>query len=189
MNNSWEKKKKESQLQGEPEKRSSSIEAPAPRNVWIFTVCHESAPRERGKVEERDRRWDREEERRAEKQESNSDFTPAHAERARCGNGDICSVPVVVCLADGPQWWPLEERQAKVTIETSELNCCYMHTHTHTRTILWVYYKNLSFFAQKWTLHRHLHLFLSLLPFPPMLVYFIPFVIPSISRPLPFPGC
>lgn len=37
------------------------------------------------------------------KQESNSNFTPTHAERAQCGNGDICSVPVAVCLADGPR--------------------------------------------------------------------------------------
>lgn len=69
----------------------------------MFTGCHESVPRERGNVEERDRAVGREEETRAEKQESNSDFTLARVARARCGNGDICSVPVVVCLADGPQ--------------------------------------------------------------------------------------
>lgn len=37
------------------------------------------------------------------KQESNSNFTLTHAERAQCGNGDICSVPVAVRLADGPR--------------------------------------------------------------------------------------
>lgn len=128
MNNSWEKKKKKANYRG------SQKNDPRRSKRRLLNTCEysQAATREGQRGGERQGGGIKKKKKRAEKQESNSDFTLAHAERARCGNGDICSLPVVV-----PGWWPTVMAFRGATgqscyEETSELNCFYMHTHIHT---------------------------------------------------------
>lgn len=76
--------------------RGSQKNDPRRSKRQLLNTCEysQAATREGQRGGERQGGGIKKKKKRAEKQESNSDFTLA--ERARCGNGDICSLPVVV---------------------------------------------------------------------------------------------